>query len=175
MYQRYTPTSFESFTDLKLYVGRCVDSMFTQDSRHSYDYRGPFKTSSDFYVSVLAVTAPAVNDLRRKNRAGQIRDARYRFLDLVWAMGKPTDDEEIIEWQDMREIDGEILSSVIKALQERLLALCERVSGVELSTRLSHHDLLLSYVLVDENRMPIPLLDWEFSELRPLIFLADLT
>ena len=118
--------------------------------------------------------AQDVNDLRRKNRAGQIRDARYRFLDLIWTMEKPTD-EEIKEWQDMREKDVEILSSVINALQERVLARCERISGVELSTRLSHHDLSLRNVLVDENRMPIPLLDWEFSEPRPLIFPADLT
>lgn len=169
IYMHYTPT------DLKFYVGRCVDPIFTQDNRLSHDvYRGPFKTTSDFYASVLAVTAQDVNDLRRKNRAGQMRDARYRFLDVIWAMGKPTDDEEIKEWQDMREQDVEILCSAIKALQERLPALCERLSGVELSTRLSHHDLSLSNVLVDENGMPITLLDWEFSELLPLIFLTDL-
>lgn len=169
IYMHYTTTA------LKFYVGRCVDSIFTQDNRLSYDvYRGPFKTSFDFFASVLAVTAKDVNDLRLKNRAGRMRDARYRFLDRIWIKGKPIDDEEIKEWQDKREKDVEILTSAIKALQERLPALCERLFGVGYSTRLSHHDLSLSNVLVDENRMPITLLDWEFSELRPLMFLADI-
>lgn len=161
-------------TELQFYVGRCVNSIFTQESRLSYDvYRGPFKTPADFYASVLAVTAQDVDNLRYKNRAGLMRDARYQFLDRIWTMRNRVDDDEINEWQEKREKDLEILSTAIEALQERLPALCERLPAVDSSTRLSHHDLSLDNVLVDENGMPVTLLDWESSELRPLVFLAD--
>lgn len=169
IYMRYTATN------LQFYVGRCVDSLFTQENRRSYDvYRGPFKTPADFYASVLAVTALDVNDLLCKNRTGQMQDARYQFLDRIWTIKTPLDVEEIKDWQEKREKDLEILSTTIEVLQERLPALCERLLAIDLSTRLSHRDLSLSNVLADENGMPITLLDWEYSELRPLVFLTDL-
>lgn len=106
-------------TELRFYVGRCKNSIYTQESRLSYDiYRGPFKTPADFYASVLAVTAQDVNDLRRKNRAGLMRDARYQVLDRIWTMKNRVDDNEIKEWQEKREKALEILSTTIEALQE---------------------------------------------------------
>lgn len=88
-------------TDLQSYLGRSVNVLFAQENRLSYDvYRGPFKTPADFYASVLAVTAEDVNDLRYKNGAGLMRDARYQFLDRIWINRKPADVEEIKEWQE---------------------------------------------------------------------------
>lgn len=168
IYLRYTAT------DLQFYVGRCVDSLLTQENRLSYDvFRGPFETPADFFASVLAVTAQDVNDLRRKNRAGLMRDARYQFLDRMWTMKKPIDDDEIKDWQEKREKDLDVLSNTIETLQERLPALCKLLLVTDSSSRLSHHDLSLSNVLADKNGMPITLLDWESSELRPMMFLAD--
>lgn len=103
-----------------------------------------------------------------------MRDARYQFLDRIWTNRKPADVEEIKEWQEKREQDLEILSATIEALQKQLPALCERLPADELCTRLSHHHLSLCNVLADENGMPITLLNWESSELLPLIFLGDL-
>ena len=168
IYLRYTATY------LQFYVGRCVDSLLTQENRLSYDiFRGPFETPADFFASVLAVTAQDVNDLRRKNRAGLMRDVRYQFLDRISTMRKPIDEEEIKDWQEKRERDLDVLSTAIETLQERLPALSKHLLVIDSSSRLSHHDLSLSNVLADENGMPIALLDWEFSELRPMMFLAD--
>lgn len=167
IYMHYTAT------ELHFYVGRCVNALFTQENRLSYDvYRGPFETPADFYASVLAITAQDVNDLRRKNRAGLLRDARHRFLDRIWTITTPIDDEEIKDWQEKREEDLETLSTAIQTLQQRLPALCKRLPVVESSNRLSHNDLSLSNVLADENGMPISLLDWESSQLGPMMFLV---
>lgn len=169
IYMHYTAT------DLQFYVGRCVGVLFTQENRLSYDiYRGPFKTLADFYASVLAVTAKDVNNLRNKNRTSLVRERRSGFVDLIWTMRNCLDDEKIIKWQEKREKDLESLSTAIEALQKRLPAVCKRQPVAELPSRLSHHDLSLSNFLIEEDGMRIVLLNWESSELRPLIFLGDL-
>lgn len=67
---------------------------------------------------MLVVTAQDVNDLRRKNRAGLLRDARHQFLDRIWTITTPIDDVEIKDWQEKREEDIETHSTAIQTLQE---------------------------------------------------------
>lgn len=168
IYMHYTAT------DLQFYVGRCVDFLFTQENRLSYDiYRGPFKTSADFYASVLAVTAKDVNNLRHNNRTSLVHQRRSGIVDMIWTMRNCIDGGKITAWQEKREKDLDSLSTAIEAFQKQLPTVCERHPVVELPTRLSHHSLSLSNFLIEEDGMRIVLFDWEFSELRPLIHLAD--
>lgn len=169
VYMHYTKSRLE------FYVGRSTNHLLRQENRLLYNaYRGPFTSLQEYYASILAISTQDFNDHSYRNSAGLMRDARYSFLYRIWYWKPEITDEQIQKFQDDRERDINDLLNATAFLQKNLPALCEKLHAAEeLSTRLSHHDLSLRNVLVDDAGTPLILLDWESCDFRPLMLLAS--
>ena len=155
------------------YVGRSVHTLLNQDGRLLYDInRGPYNSLGDFYEAVLAVSEAEIPVLKWKVSLEEI-DNKQPLLERRWII-KPGSEEE--NWKEVQLKELLHLQTAVEALQEKLLELWELTddSKTELFTILSHHDISLRNILVDDACKPMALLDWECIQMEPIIFIRQI-
>lgn len=163
---------------LQFYVGRSVHTLLNQDGRLLYNvYRGPYKSLHDFYEAVLAITEFEVETLKMKVSLGT-NDSKQPLLERRWKVPMSCDGGV---WEDpnwrkaqLKELDH--LRVGTEALHEYLPALWDATedASYDLSTILSHHDIALRNILVNDACEPLALLDWESIQLEPLILIQPI-
>ena len=155
------------------YVGRSVHTLLNQDGRLLYNIeRGPYETLGDFYEAVLAVTEAEIPVLKWKVTLGVI-DNKQRLLERRWALAPGSEEEN---WKELQLKELDHLQIAVEALRESLPELwnAAKDAGTELFTILSHHDISLRNILVDDACKPLALLDWESIQMEPLIFIQPI-
>lgn len=163
---------------LQFYVGRSVHHLLTHDGRLLYNiYRGPFDSLHDFYDAVLAITEFEVETLKMKVSL-RMNDSKQPLLQRRWVLppGHEDEDWEDENWQEFQLKELDHLRAGIEALRENLPALWDSTEDAsnELSTILSHHDISLRNILVNDGCEPLALLDWENIQLEPSILIQQI-
>ncbi|MCJ1456985.1 Phosphotransferase enzyme [Mycoblastus sanguinarius] len=189
IYMRHTPTQLE------FYLGPLMDYRLYEGDRLLHEvYRGPFESLQALYTSVLKVTEWHVNDPRHKSRH-EMQDA---FLDgsKVQPLGnkpdrglmdtsaneslQPHNTEEMLAPAERVDRDSErrwgVSKSDLSWLPEdlkiyRLLLphLCPLPHAPEIkSTMLSHPDLSMFNLFVDDSGSLVTLIDWEMARVEPV-------
>ncbi len=163
---------------LQFYVGRSVHTLLNQDGRLLYNvYRGPYDSSRDFYDAVLAITELEVETLKMKVSLGT-NDSKQPLLKRRWKLPMSCEGGvwEDANWREVQLKELDHLRVGTEALREYLPALWNATQDApnDLSTILSHHDIALRNILVNDACEPLALLDWENIQLEPLIFIQQI-
>ena len=166
---------------LGFFVGRCVNNLLTQSNRLLYDIpRGPFESLRDYYAAILAIAGFDVVETTLGYLSGTVQfeenssGSKGTFLDqdIFFRMRDPYDKPDSELTEDRRnELD--LLRSGLGGLQHALPKLCAK-TGIpdEMVTMLAHLDLSRRNIFVDDEGVPIAVLDWENIQLGPLLFLT---
>lgn len=164
--------------ELVFYVGRSLDLLMLRDVRRVFHIdRGPFATTENYYSAILDATGKEIEILIEKLPVEtQHDDSSSLKIDLTSfsldsTMIKTEEDEisrkskamdeENAQWRVFAPKFLDILQNAIILLQSALPQLCERSpeSSGPLTTSLSHQDMSLSNIMVNDYGTPVALLD----------------
>ena len=175
IYMRFADDSLDFF------VGRCVNNLLTQGNRLLYDIpRGPFESLRNYYAAILAIAGFDVVETTLAYLAGCVQfeenstGSKGTFLDqdIFFRLRDPYDKSDS-ELTEDRKNELDLLRSGLGGLQHALPKLCAK-TGIpdEMVTMLAHLDLSRRNIFVDDDGVPIAVLDWENIQLAPLLFLT---
>jgi len=180
----------------EFYVGRSVHCLFSGDRRLWYDIpRGPFDNLEEFFSARLAFFIRDTLDYletvlqegpksvaKRNGLPSPPRSASSMDQDSEDPNHRPQtaeealyeqadrDDAEYYNWQELTAEDLQQRISRMEALRQALPKLCERAAEEmpQLSTALTHPDISISNIFIDDCGKPTALIDWEHVQLGPL-------
>ena len=175
IYMRFTDDSLDFF------VGRCVNNLLTQANRLLYDIpRGPFESLRDYYAAILAIagfdvvetTLAYISGTDQFEETSSVVVGTFLDQDIFFRMRNPYDKSDS-ELNEDRKDELDLLRSGLGGLQHALPELCAKAETPdEMVTILAHWDLSRRNIFVDDDGIPVAVLDWENIQLAPLLLLT---
>lgn len=179
----------------EFYVGQSVHCLFSGDRRLWYDIpRGPFDNLEEFFSSRLAfrirdtldnlervlqrapepiadytgLPSPPISDTSMDQDSEDL-DQPIQIAEEALYEQADRDDAEYYNWQEHTAEDLQQRVRRMKALRRALPKLCRRAAEEmpQFSTVLTHPDISISNIFIDDSGKPTALIDWEHIQLEP--------
>ena len=176
---------------MEFYIGPTMHERLFVGDRLLYEVdRGPFQSVQALYASILDTAGRYFNDLR--HRAGHAQEVPMsKDSDVHETLSspgvardtqqrRPNSEEAILAQADAEDQGNEgangFLKHTLSRLPEKvrryrilLPKLCAFLPASEpLTTMLTHPDLIPPNIFVDNNSVPVALIDWERARLEPI-------
>ncbi|KAI4160536.1 MAG: hypothetical protein LQ342_005643 [Letrouitia transgressa] len=192
IYMRFTADETE------FYVGRSVHWGFRYHRRLSYDIpRGPFDSLHDFFKAILTAAKFELDEIKKEIALEPEKYTLDALLDVEWVdfkdplilpsdfdkdfeeqrknMYKQADEDDKQDFMAREIVKPRNLKWMSYGLEDLLAGLEPLCSEMEpLSTRLSHADMSMSNLFVNDNGVLVGLIDWEHIQFGPLLSISQI-
>lgn len=173
LYLHWTPA------DLEFFIDRCSEASFSTDRHIFYSFnRGPFRDINEFYDAMIHNQMLIYDDdvwLLLEDQQGRTIPSELRpKLELLQPKVQDILHEQVHpeDREDMGVLGPQLspkLQSALAALRRALPHINPIDDGEESCYRLGHADISLNNIMVDDDANITALLDWEHTNLWPLL------